>query len=179
MAQPHNLRLPSSASAAFDKCEQYNQDLAKWLIYATVSTSSSAEKVCYEAMKAYNETTLREPESEWDELGFAKPADDNAEHVQAAFNKHISTVERLLQSQESDLFNSHRLYPSGFVFVDEENWEDKGVVVVHCDKDDESGEWRLVSRRIQVKHLGFVLTSLLDMDDCLENAAESCGVDSP
>lgn len=141
MAQPQNLQLPEGASAAFDKCDKSNQDLAKWLVYTIGSACPSAKRLCYEAMKAYNETHLHELESEWDEMGFAKPADDSAENVQAALDKHIATVERVLESQEPDPWNSHRLYPTGFVVIDGEDSSEKGVVVVHCDKGEVSGEW--------------------------------------
>lgn len=140
VAQPQNLQLPNGAPAAFDKCDKSSQDLAKWLVYTTGSASLSAQKVCYEAMKAYNETHLHEPESEWDKMGYAKPADESVENAEAALNKHIVTVEPVLERQEPNPLKSHRLYPTGFVVVDRGDWSEKGVVVVHCDKSEESGE---------------------------------------
>ncbi|KAK4629043.1 hypothetical protein CLAFUW4_08642 [Fulvia fulva] len=176
MAQSKKLRLPEGAPAALDQTEKSNQDLAKWLVYTTNVDSSLANEVCHEAMKAYNETNLHVPESEWDEMGFAKPADSSAEDVQGALYLHIGTVQRVLDRQQSDPWNVNRLYPSGLVVVDGKDWSEKGVIVVHCDQDEESGEWSVLQHRFHVKDLGVVLMTVLDADDTFERVAEEHGI---
>lgn len=178
MASSPTLQLSAQASAAFNKCEEYNTDLAKWLVYTAESTSTSVKDFCYEAMRAYNDAHLHEPESEWDEMGFAKPANDSAENIQKVLDKHIAAVERALQSNESDPWNLNRLYPTGFVVIDRDDWRGKGVVVVHCDKDEEKDEWTAKQCRFKVKGLGFVLTTVLDGDDTFERVSEIYGSDS-
>ena len=129
-------------------------------------------------MKVYNETTLHVSESEWEEMGFAKPAEDVVSNVQAAFNKHIATVKEVLDSKESDPWNARRLYPTGFVVVDGNDWSEKGVIVVHCDEVEDGDEWKVLQTRLEVKDLGFALTTVLDGDDEFKRIAETYGIDS-
>lgn len=181
MPASQDLRLPAGSSATFDACDDFNGDLGKWLVYTIKPTlPGAAEELCYEAMKAYNDEHLHEPESEWEDMGFIRPADENtaAEDIQAILEKHIAMVQEILERNEEDPWNLHRLHPYGFVVIDREDWREKGLVAVHCDKDEEGGDWGVLRSRFRVKDLGFVLTTVQETDDTFEREVEIHGMDS-
>ena len=142
MANP--LRLPSNAAATLDQAFHMNVDLGKWLVYGThdVSKEEDIDAVCHTAMEIYSREHLHAPESEWCELGFLKPAvaiHQLVQDVQAALNRHLELLRNLLgnENEDQDVWNSKRVYPFGFMVVERKTWREEGVIVVHCDKNED------------------------------------------
>lgn len=168
-----SLRLPPNATAILERCYHSNADLGEWLVYRAPSIpANDIPDLCYLAMKAYNDRYLREPESEFEEQSFIKPAHEAKAHesIKDVLDAHISMLERILDEGSKDPWNKYRIYPLGFIMVSECNWHEKGVVVVHCDKD--RGVWKVGQCRILAHELGHPLTNLIDTEESFDETRQ-------
>lgn len=171
------LHLPNNAACTLERA--YNGDAStsefdKWLIYTTAGVAPTDTKdLCYKAMKAYNDQALREPESEWESLGFLKPADQSHVDVQSRslqhiLDHHLNMISQQLPRFQSDPEDKKKFYIFGFIALTRSNWREHGVTAVLCDKD--RGKWKVTQcSGIPVVELGMALTSVSDGDDSFDN----------
>lgn len=164
------LYLSQHAQSILERCYNKNLDLGKWLVYRTSSIpAKDVTNICHLAMKTYNDRHLREPESDLEELSFVTPAQESSsgpcENFDDVFGSHIRMLGSILDEGSSDPFNDYKIYPLGFI-VASENWRERGVMVVHCDKD--RGVWKVGRCRILVDELGLPLTSVSDGDESFD-----------
>ncbi|KAM0715718.1 hypothetical protein Q7P37_009218 [Cladosporium fusiforme] len=162
------LQFPEKAPSILERAytgASNNSDYDKWLIYlASPDVSDKDARHLYQdAMKAYNDQYLGEPESEWEEQGFLKPADKSPcppRDLQSIFEHHLTLVER--QHSSVVLDDPQQLYKLGFIAITSPFWREQGVTVVHCDKD--RGKWKVTQcKGVPVEQLGLELTSVSDL----------------
>lgn len=166
------MSLPLNVSSVLDRCYNTNVDLGKWLVYRTdLIPETCVREVCDLAMRVYNEKQLRQPESELDELSFIKPAEPNVEYntVGEILDAHIHDLKKILDDGLTPSEDC-KIYPFGAIVITKNDWCEKGVSVVHFDKD--RGKWKLGQCRIPVKELGIPLTSVSDMDESFDRVRE-------
>lgn len=164
------LYLNQNTVSVLERCYNTNLDLGKWLVYRTSSIpAKDVTDLCHLAMKTYNERHLHEPESELEELSFINPAEQSSrepcENIEDVFDSHIRMLERILDKGSGEPSNDHKIYPLGLIVVSEE-WRERGVMVVHCDKD--RGVWKVGQCRILADELGLPLTSVSDGDESFD-----------
>jgi len=80
-------------------------------------------------MGSYSRDHLHAPESEWEELGFLKPAEANYRvvgDVQAVLDGHAELLRSILEKEngDQDVWNSKRVYPFGFIVVERQGWRE-------------------------------------------------------
>ncbi|KAG9943377.1 hypothetical protein KCU85_g8719, partial [Aureobasidium melanogenum] len=170
------LHLPQDAASILERT--YNSDARtsefdKWLIYTTYHAPQDAQKLYRLAMSAYNEQALNEPESEWESVGFLKPANQSrpdlrSPSLQRILEHHLHMVERQFPEFAPDGGDDEQFYVFGFIALTQPDWKHKGATAVHCDKD--RGKWKVTQcRGIPIDQLGMELTSVSDNDDDFDN----------
>ncbi|KAG9664395.1 hypothetical protein KCU95_g814, partial [Aureobasidium melanogenum] len=173
------LDLPQNAALILERA--YNGDAKtsefdKWLIYTTEHAPQDAQELYQLAMSAYNDQALNEPESEWESVGFLKPANQSRPDLQSpslqrVLEHHLHMVERQFPEFTPDSGDDEQFYVYGFIALSQPDWKQRGVVAVHCDKD--RGKWKVTQcRGIPIEQLGMELTSVSDMDDEFDNVRE-------
>ena len=165
------LYLSQNAESVLERCYTTNLDLGKWLVYRTSSIpAKDVTNLCHLAMKTYNERHLHEPESELEELSFITPAKQShsgpCENIGDIFDSHINMLGRILDKGPGEPSNDYKIYPLGFIVASQE-WRERGVMVVHCDKD--RGVWKAGQCRILADELGLPLTSVSDGDESFDS----------
>lgn len=174
-----SLRLPKNAASVLERA--YNGDantseFDKWLVHTSGVPLSNAKELSHEAMPSYNDQALREPELEWEDLSFLKPADQSwtdlgSPTLQQIFEHHLEMVERQSSDAEPDDNDDDQFYIFGFIALMRSDWRHHGVTVVHCDKD--RGKWKVTQcHGMPVDQLGMELTSVSDADDDFDNIRE-------
>ncbi|KAG9524737.1 hypothetical protein KCV07_g1840, partial [Aureobasidium melanogenum] len=173
------LHLPQNAASILERA--YNGDAKtsefdKWLIYTTYDAPQDAQELYQSAMSAYNDQALNEPESEWESVGFLKPAnqshpDLHLSSLQHVLEHHLHMVERQFPGSIPDSGDDEQFYVYGFIALTQPDWKQRGATAVHCDKD--RGRWKVTQcRGIPIDQLGMELTSVSDIDDDFDNVRE-------
>lgn len=170
------LHLPQNAASILERA--YNGDAKtsefdKWLIYTTENAPQDAQELYRLAMSAYNDQVLNEPESEWESVGFLKPANQSrpdlpSPSLQRVLEHHLHMVERQFPESVPDSGDDEQFYVYGFIALTRPNWKQRGVTAVHFDKD--RGKWKVTQcRGMSIDQLGMELTSVRDNDDEFDN----------
>ncbi|CAD0098249.1 unnamed protein product [Aureobasidium mustum] len=173
------LHLPRNAASILERA--YNGDAKtsefdKWLIYTTEHAPQDAQELYRLAMSAYNDQALNEPESEWESVAFLKPANQSRPDLQSpslqrVLEHHLHMVERQFPESARGSRDDEQSHVYGFIALTQSDWEQRGVTVVHCDKD--RGMWKVTQcRGIPIDQLGMELTSVSDNDDEFDNVRE-------
>lgn len=170
------LRLPQNAASILERAydgDAKTSEFDKWLIYTTENAPSDAQELFQSAMSAYNDQALNEPESEWENLGFLKPANQShadlqSPTLQGILEHHLHMVERQFPDSKPDSKDEQQFYIFGFIALTRPDWKRQGVTAVHCDKD--RGKWKVTKcSGIPVDQLGMELTSVSDADEEFDN----------
>ncbi|KAG9911089.1 hypothetical protein KCU98_g1267, partial [Aureobasidium melanogenum] len=173
------LHLPQNAALILERA--YNGDAKtsefdKWLIYTTEYAPQDAQELYQLAMSAYNDQALNEPESEWESVGFLKPANQSRPDLQSpslqrVLEHHLHMVERRFPESTPDSGDDEQFYVYGFIALTQPDWKQRGAVAVHCDKD--RRKWKVTQcRGIPIDRLGMELTSVSDTDDEFDSVRE-------
>ncbi|KAG9563857.1 hypothetical protein KCU71_g2060, partial [Aureobasidium melanogenum] len=173
------LHLPKDAASTLERA--YNGDAKtsefdKWLIYTTEHAPQDAQELYQLAMSAYNDQALNEPESEWESVGFLKPANQSRPNLQSpslqhVLEHHLHMVKRQFPESTPDSGDDEQFYVYGFIALTQPDWKQRGAMAVHCDKD--RGQWKVTQcRGIPIDQLGMELTSVSDIDDDFDNVRE-------
>lgn len=163
------LHLPQNAASILEQA--YNGEVNgcvfdKWLIYIAVPglPDGEARDLYRMGMKAYNEHSLGEPESEGEELGFLKAAElihPPPKDLQSILDYHLSMVEG--QYSGGAPKDQQHVYRFGFIAITSPDWRDNGVTATHCDKD--RGQWKVTQcSGMPINQLGLELSSVSELD---------------
>jgi hypothetical protein len=162
-------------------------DRYKWLIYSIDSAPREANELYCAVRTADIED--RDPdlsESDWDEqFSWLAPAEQDftAPDIQHILDHHFRMVEH-----NFNMFTEVReisetgwsAYVFGFIVITEENWKERGVTAVHCDKD--HGKWKVTKcKHIPVDELD-ILDQVSECDkyfDDVRDLFDGSGNDGP
>jgi hypothetical protein len=178
------LRLPEIASSLFERKWPEMPDRYKWLIYSIDSAPREANEL-YCAVRAAGIKDLGPSvsEAEWDEsFSFLGPAKQNftASDIQHILDHHFRVVEHLFTHANELSETDWSAYLFGFIVITDENWKQRGVTAVHCDKD--RGQWKVTTcKHIPVDELEILdRVSEIDQDfDRVRNLFDGSGNDGP
>lgn len=143
------LHLPQNAASILERAyhgDANTSEFDKWLIYTTESAPFDAEELFQLAMSAYNDQALNEPESERENVGFLKPANQShtdlqSPSLQRILEHHLHIVERQFSDSKPDSKDDQHFYIFSFIALTRPDWKQQGVTAVHYDKD--RGKWKV------------------------------------
>lgn len=162
-------------------------DRSKWLIYSIDSAPREANELSCAVRTADIED--RDPdlsESEWDEqFSWLAPAEQDltAPDIQHILDHHFRMVEYLFNTftEVHEISESGwSAYMFGFIVITGEDWKERGVTAVHCDKD--RGKWKVTKcKHIPVDEL-VILDQVSERDkkfDDVRDLFDGSGNDGP
>lgn len=163
------LRLPENALRLIEQKWPVMPDHSKWLIYSIDSAPREANGL-YCAVRTAGSEDLGLSESEWDEkYSWLSPASQDfaAPAVQHVLDCHFRMFEHLLAHTNEISESSWAPYMFGFIVITEEDWRERGLTAVHCDKD--RGKWKITRcNHIPLAKLD-ILERVIELDQDFDN----------
>lgn len=177
---PLRTDLPPALEAELGQCRRYSVDDATIALYTLVDLpETELREICAKIKTTFNDNILQM--EEWEVDDFISPAPGWNKLVQKDLGQvleyHVRDLDKEWRDSSGLNEGEVQWYPFDFVVVTSTNWGSDGLVVVHCDYDRQSGRFTVDSCRMEVKELGFSVTSLRSGDDYFENLKSQFDMD--
>ena len=129
------------------------------------------QQICTMAKSTFIQDVLRIPEWEVDDFLFPAPGWSSLtqKNISEILEYHIRDLDKGWRDYEGSNEGKLQWCPFDLVVVDSKSWESDGVILVYCKYDTQSNLFTVDSCRMEVKNIGFSLTSLRELDDFFEN----------
>lgn len=171
MSESQDSRLPfdvpEDINAELQQCMHYHIDLSKVVLYALGQfTETDLKAACTEIQDTYKRNILNNPS---DATEFLCPSQNWAAlthmNMRDLVRYHVLEFDKGWKDSAGNNQGDLDWYPFGFAVLVSRDWRRDGVVIVHCDDYDDSGEFKADSCVLPMEEIGLYLTSLVFGDE--------------